>query len=338
MSMAQPAWTPGLGAQAREWRLCCSAPVAPRGSLVRPASLSGALSGRKRSRGGTRTAVPSKATGYTPSTIGAAWTLTPPCPPGSGGPIAQDPRAPSAAPSEPLSRGAAPPGFPLTVCGLGPLTLHSPTGDPASLTPPPAPPQVLPPLATPASRSLPAPAESRDGPSQPLPRTASPPPLASCGRRRQFAQLEVQTSASFAAIFWRALWYQAALGLKRPHAGLVGRGTGHGCPRRAPARDPQAKPPPRSFPEGVPRQGPAAAGPSEKRGRVERRSPTSDPSGAPRITGSSGRKLSAARARRPAGRMTKFGRAPRRRLPFMAHSPAADVAARGPRPRGCGHG
>lgn len=150
--------------------------------------------------------------------------------------------------------------------------------------------------------------------------------------------ISVQTSASFAAIFWRALWYQAALGLKRPHAGLVGRGTGHGCPQRAPARDPQAKPPPRSFPEGVPRQGPAAAGPSEKRGRVERRSPTSDPSGAPRITGSSGRKLSAARARRPAGRMTKFGRAPRRRLPFMAHSPAADVAARGPRPRGCGHG
>lgn len=65
-------------------------------------------------------------------------------------------------------------------------------GDPASLTPPPAPPRVLPPLATPASRSLPAPAESRDGPSQPLPRTASPPPLASCGRRRQFAQLEVR--------------------------------------------------------------------------------------------------------------------------------------------------
>ena len=101
---------------------------------------------------------------------------------------------------------------------------------------------------------------------------------------------------------------------------------------------PQAKPPPRSFPEGVPRQGPAAADPSEKRGRVERRSPTSDPSGAPRNTGSSGRKLRAARAGRPAGRMTKFGRAPRRRLPFMAHSPAADVAAWAPRPRGCGHG
>lgn len=71
MSMAQPTWTPGLGTQAREWRLCCSAPVAPRGSLVRPASLSSALSGRKRFQGGTRTAVPSKATGYTPNTIGS---------------------------------------------------------------------------------------------------------------------------------------------------------------------------------------------------------------------------------------------------------------------------
>lgn len=45
MSMAQPTWTPGLGTQAREWRLCCSAPVAPRGSLVRPASLSSASVG-----------------------------------------------------------------------------------------------------------------------------------------------------------------------------------------------------------------------------------------------------------------------------------------------------
>lgn len=37
-----------------------------------------------------------------------------------------------------------------------------------------------------------APAESRDRPSQPLPHTASPPLLASCWRRRQFAQLEVR--------------------------------------------------------------------------------------------------------------------------------------------------
>ena len=91
---------------------------------------------------------------------------------------------------------------------------------------------------------------------------------------------------------------------------------------------PQAKPP--SLPEGAPPQGPAAAGPFEKRVRFERRSRTSDPSRAPRHTGSSGRKLSAARAGRPAGRMTKFGSAPHRRLPFMADSPAADVAARAP--------
>lgn len=90
---------------------------------------------------------------------------------------------------------------------------------------------------------------------------------------------------------------------------------------------PQAKPP--ASPEGAPPPGPAAAGPSEKRGRFERRSRTSDPSGAPRNTGSSGRKLSAARARRPAGRMTKFGGAPRRPLPFLAAWRAADVAARG---------
>ncbi|XP_057606117.1 basic proline-rich protein-like [Hippopotamus amphibius kiboko] len=91
-----------------------------------------------------------------------------------------------------------------------------------------------------------------------------------------------------------------------------------------------------SLPEGASPQGPAAAGPSEKRGRLERRSRTSDPSAAPRSTRSSGRKLSAARAWRPAGRMTKFGRAPRRRLPFMADSPAADVAAGPPRPGAAG--
>ena len=50
--------------------------------------------------------------------------------------------------------------------------------------------RVLPPLATPASRSLPA--AARDFPSRPLLRSASPPPLVSCWRRWLFAQLEVR--------------------------------------------------------------------------------------------------------------------------------------------------
>ena len=54
----------------------------------------------------------------------------------------------------------------------------------------PPPTRVLPPLATPASRSLPA--AARDFPSRPLLRSASPPPLVSCWRRRLFAQLEVR--------------------------------------------------------------------------------------------------------------------------------------------------
>lgn len=52
------------------------------------------------------------------------------------------------------------------------------------------------------------------------------------------------------------------------------------------------------------------------------------PPRAPRKTGSSGRKLLRA-ARRPAGRMTKFGCATCGRLPFMAASWVADVAGPG---------
>lgn len=78
------------------------------------------------------------------------------------------------------------------------------------------------------------------------------------------------------------------------------------------------------------RKAPAGAPPGQAPGhweprRFERPGRTSAPSRAPRKTGSSGRKLLRA-ARRPAGRMTKFGCATCGRLPFMAASWAADVA------------
>ena len=63
--------------------------------------------------------------------------------------------------------------------------------------------------------------------------------------------------ASFAGIFWKALWHQAALGLKHPHAGLVGPGTATGVHGGSPARDPPGQAPSPQLPRGCPPPGPS---------------------------------------------------------------------------------
>lgn len=68
--MAQPTWTPGLGTQAREWASLLFRPCGPsRQPGPRPPASSRVPSVGGSDSGGTRTAVPSKATGYTPNTI-----------------------------------------------------------------------------------------------------------------------------------------------------------------------------------------------------------------------------------------------------------------------------
>ena len=106
----------------------------------------------------------------------------------------------------------------------------------------------------------------------------------------------------------------------------------------SPARDPPGQAPSPQLPRGCPPPGPSRSRPFGEAGTCRKAQPHLGPLRGPAEHGKFGEEARAARAGRPAGRMTKFGRAPRRRLPFMAHSPAADVAAWAPRPRGCGHG